>query len=301
MLLVAGASGHSGGWFIKKLISESYEGNIRCFIRSTSDIGFMRNSPLNIEFSKGDLNDLMFVEKALEGVQTVIHIAGISLSNNIVKACIKHKIEWAIFICTTGIFSKYKSASNGYIDSEKQIINSGINYTIIRPTMIYGSSMDRNIWKLINYIDQHKFFPVFGKGLNLMQPILARDLGEAIYLVLMNKDKCINQEYNIAGKYPISYNKLLMAIANQLNSKTIFLHIPYLLSYIAAHIYNFYKPDAIISVEQVMRMNEDKTFDFSGAEKDFGFSPVAFEDGISDEIDEYLYKSARLCNSNLYR
>ena len=123
MLLVTGSSGHSGKWFMNQLITDLYTGKVRCTVRPTSDIDFLRNSYLNIEFFKGDLNDLMFVEKALEGVQTVIHIAGISLSNNIVKACIKHKIEWAIFICTTGIFSKYKSASSEYIDSEKQIIN----------------------------------------------------------------------------------------------------------------------------------------------------------------------------------
>ena len=41
--------------------------------------------------------------------------------------------------------------------------------------------------------------------------------------------------------------------------------------------YNVFADSAKISVEQVMRMNEDKSFDYS-ALRDFVFSPVSFDE-----------------------
>lgn len=45
---------------------------------------------------------------------------------------------------------------------------------------------------------------------------------------------------------------------------------------------------AMISVEQVLRMNEDKVFSHEDASADFGYSPKGFEEGIRGEVEEYL-------------
>jgi hypothetical protein len=39
-----------------------------------------------------------------------------------------------------------------------------------------------------------------------------------------------------------------------------------------------------ISVEQVLRLREDKCFDHSAAREHFGFSPRSFADGVRDEV-----------------
>jgi hypothetical protein len=38
-----------------------------------------------------------------------------------------------------------------------------------------------------------------------------------------------------------------------------------------------------IKAEQVLRLNENKNFNYGEAERDFGFSPLSFEEGISLE------------------
>ena len=43
-----------------------------------------------------------------------------------------------------------------------------------------------------------------------------------------------------------------------------------------------------ISVEQVQRMTEDKIFSFEDANKDFGYSPMNFRDGLHREVDEFI-------------
>lgn len=295
MLLVTGITGHTGSWFLDRLIKENYQGKIRCLVRKTSNTEQLDHSGLNIEKIYGDLEDGKFIENSMVGVETVLHISSIHFSNNVVDAAIKNKVKWAILVHTTGRYSKYKSASREYINIEEGILKKRdkIGITILRPTMIYGSSQDRNMYRLVDYLYKHKFFPMFGEGNNLMQPVFARDLGYAYYDVLVNKDKTFNKEYNLSGKEPIKYIDLVKYVSEAVGRKNVIIKIPLWFSIISAKIYNAIDKNAIISVEQVLRMQEDKNFSYEAASRDFGYSPVAFHEGIKNEVAEYIHSRRR--------
>ena len=232
-------------------------------------------------------------ESALKGAHIVIHIAHISFSEKVIKTGIKEGIEWFICIHTTGRYSKFKSASKRYIEIEDNLLANYNNLTILRPTMIYGDQKDRNMWKLINYLNKNKFFPIFGSGRNLLQPVHSKDLGYAYLDVIKNKTKTFNQQYNLSGAEIIQYKRLLELISLQLNKRTIFIKIPIKLSLIIVYLLNkiptrlFKSP---IKVEQVKRMLEDKNFSNQKARIDFNFNPVSITKGISEEIKLYLEK-----------
>lgn len=289
MLFVTGITGHTGTWFVNRLVQEKYQGKIRCLVRKDSNTKFLQNSGLNIEFVTGDLGDIDFLVKSMEGVDTVLHIASIMYSENVIKAAITNEVDWAICVHTTGRFSKYKSASAEYIQIEDGILGqrNRISITVARPTMIYGSSRDANMWRLIKYLNGHKFFPMFGDGRNLMQPVHARDLGYAYYDILNHPDITKNKEYDLSGKEPIEYIQLVKTVSKQLGSKNIMVKIPFKISVWAAQVYNLIFPKkAIISVEQVLRLQEDKAFSYHLAQEDFGYSPIDFNSGIKEEINE---------------
>ena len=71
MLLITGATGHSGEWFIKMLISDKYDKRIRCTVRETSNTSYLDNSGLDIELVIGDLKDPVFANRARLLVQDV--------------------------------------------------------------------------------------------------------------------------------------------------------------------------------------------------------------------------------------
>jgi len=290
MILVTGITGHTGKWFLNRLIKENYQSKIRCLVRKNSDTQLIDNSQLNIEKVYGSLEDNEFLEAAMVGIKTIVHIASIIFSNNLINAAIKNSVEWAILVHTTGRYSKYKSASKEYMQIEDGILNkrNKIGITVLRPTMIYGSSKDRNMHKLINYLYSHKFFPLFGKGSNLMQPVHARDLGNAYYDVLMNKYITFNKEYNLSGRDPIKYIDLIKTVSGNIGRKNIIVKVPLRISITAVKIYNSLTKKALVSVEQIYRMQEDKDFKHDDAEQDFGYSPITFKEGIKEEIKEYL-------------
>ncbi|MEH6908007.1 NAD-dependent epimerase/dehydratase family protein [Neobacillus drentensis] len=294
MLYVTGITGHTGKWLLKRLIKENYLGKIRCVVRDTSDTTILDCTGLAIEKVYGSLDDAEFLEESMVGVETIVHISSILFSNNVIDAAIKNNVKWAILVHTTGRYSKYKSASEEYIQIEDGVLKKRdqIGITVLRPTMIYGSCGDRNMYKLVDYLYRHKFFPMFGHGGNLMQPVHARDLGNAYYDVLFNKDQTFNQEYNLSGKAPLPYIDIVRCVSKTLGRKNIFVKIPLSLSVTAAKIYNTVNKNAIISVEQVLRMQEDKDFNYIKAKLAFGYTPMSFEEGIKGEVDEYLAKKA---------
>lgn len=296
MLYITGITGHSGQWLFRRLEQEHYAGPIRLVMRKSKEEApekykLFENTALQLEFAVGDLTDKRFLQESLSGVDTVIHISSISLSSQLVDAAIEQGVNWCILVHTTGRFSKFKSASAGYIQIEDDILKlrDKINITVLRPTMIYGSSRDRNMYRLVSYLSKYKVFPVFGKGDNLMQPVHARDLGNAYYDVLCHKSSACNNEYDLSGKAPVRYIDILQTVSRCLNRRNWFIHIPMGLSLFAAKLYNgLFGKRAIISVEQVMRMNEDKAFSHEAATRDFGYDPLSFEEGIREEVDEFL-------------
>lgn len=295
MLYVTGITGHSGRWFCERLINEGYKGKIRCVVLEGTDTSFLGCTGLDLEIVVGDLNDQEFLNSTMTGCNTVLHIASIFYSRNVITAAVLNKLEWAILVHTTGRYSKYKSASAEYIAIEESVLKfkEKIGITVLRPTMIYGSSRDMNMFKLITFLHKIKFFPMFGDGKNLMQPVHSRDLGNAYYDVLVNRSKTYNKEYNLPGEYPMPYIELVKVVSNTLGRKNTIVKIPLWIAIPAAKCYNalFRKP--IISVEQVLRMQEDKAFGYEEAIKDFGYSPVSFEKGIIEEVNEYFEISGR--------
>jgi len=293
MLLITGITGHSGRYFLKELVKNKYEGSIRCIVRETSDTLLLDNSGLKIEKFVGDLDDQQFVDKATVGVDTVVHIGSIFYSVILMRAALKNNVKKAIIVHTTGIYSKYKSASEEYkkIESsiEKIINNSNkpIGLIYLRPTMIYGYLNDKNMVVFIKMADKLRLFPIISHGKNLLQPVNGRDLGKAYYQVL-SKPEIISGDYILSGEKPIAMVEMFKIISNNLGKKTIFISIPLRLGVFMASCLKLFTLGKVNYIEKVQRMGEDRNFSHDAASKDFGYKPMSFDDGIELEVKDYL-------------
>jgi nucleoside-diphosphate-sugar epimerase len=290
-LLVTGASGHSARYFFENLSAENYNKEIKCLVRKGSKVEHLKRYNLKLKLIEVDYNDVDDLKKSMKGSKTVLHTANITLSTNVIKAGAEVGIDWFICVHTTGRYSKFKSASAEYIEIEDRLINEHSNLTILRPTIIYGSSSDRNFWRLIKFINAYRFFPVFGSGKNLMQPVNADDLGSAYLKVLKNKSSCYGKQYNLSGRDQISYISILREIATGLDKKVFFVHLPMWLSLMGAYAGKIIMRSRFpITVEQVLRMKEDKIFSYENAKHDFGYTPMKFKHGILREVNELKLK-----------
>lgn len=296
MLLVTGITGHTGRYFLQELINNKYEGPIRCIVRKTSNTSLIDDSGLNIQKVIGDLEDKEFINRAVDGVDVVMHIYNIHHSPIVLQAAIKNKVKRVILVHTTGIYSRFKYASEGYKKIEEKISKLTkdpeclTSVTILRPSMIYGDLCDRNMSKFIKMVDKLRIMPVIDGGNGLIQPVNARDLGKAFFTVLMSPNETESNAYDLSGDKPIKLIDVFKLISKELNKKTTYISVPLSLGVIMARILKtltFGKSDYI---ERVQRMGEDRNYSHDKASCDFGFKPMTFEEGIKLEVQEYLMK-----------
>ncbi|MFD3155944.1 NAD-dependent epimerase/dehydratase family protein [Haloimpatiens sp. FM7330] len=292
MLLVTGITGHSGRYFLQELIKNKYEGTIRCIVRKTSDTSMIDSSGLKIEKVVGDIRDEEFLDRCMKGIDTIVHIVNIRHTPRIIKAAINNKVSRAICVHTTGIYSKFKVASEEYkiIDKElkEMIKGTDIRLTILQPTMIYGDLCDHNMSKFIKMVDRLRLFPVINHGKCLIQPVNARDLGKAYYKSLMMPKDKVKPIYNLSGEKPIAMIDAFKLISNNLGKKTVFISFPLWFGVFLARILKIVTIGKVDYIEKVQRMSEDRCFSHEDGKKDFGYNPESFETGISREVKEYL-------------
>lgn len=293
MLLVTGITGHTGNFFLKELIKQDYQKPIRFIVRETSDTTILYNCGLNIEIVYGDLNDLDFLTRSMQGIEAVLHIAGIQKSLNVIRAATLNMVQQVILVHTTGIFSKYKSASEEYLkieDEIKKIIEyeyPTIKLTILRPTMIYGDICDLNMSKFIRMVDYFRLFPIINNGENFIQPVNARDLGRAYFQVITTPAIKLKYEYIVSGDAPITMKNALKEISKALGKKITFISFPLWFGVALGKLLYYITNKKVDYIEKIQRMGEDRSFPHHDATKDFGFSPSSFQEGINREVLQY--------------
>jgi uncharacterized protein YbjT (DUF2867 family) len=287
--LVTGATGFTGSWTVPILLDRGFD--VSCFVRETSDVSVL---PIDqVQLAYGDLNDIASIKAALENMDVLVNIASIGFGHapNIVKAALACDIERAVFISTTAIFTTLDASSKAVrMKAEAIIRDSGLAYTILRPTMIYGSSRDRNICRLMKYLKRWPLLPVFGSGEYLQQPVYVADVAGAIVDVI-EEQKTIGKAYNISGGTVVTYNELIDTSAEMLGRNVMRLHLPSSPFIFALNLLEQLSVPVPLKGEQIQRLNENKNFSYEQASAGFGYQPCSLREGLTLEMREMGYLS----------
>lgn len=280
--LVTGGAGFTGSHLVPLLVRQGYE--VGCLLRKPDQAKMMEAAGAQVVW--GDLADKETLRKAMDGTEVLFNVASIGFGHapNIVATAREVGVERAIFISTTAIFTSLRTSSKLVrLAAEKTIAGSGLAWTILRPTMIYGTDRDRNMCRLVRYLAKWPVMVIVGPGTYLQQPIYVEDVARAM-LAAAEHPATVGQSYNIAGATPLSFNQVVDTVCEALGRRVAKLHLParpLLAGLNAVECSGLHFP---IKTEQIMRLNEDKAFDYSAASRDFGFTPLDFDQGIAREV-----------------
>ena len=283
-VFVTGGTGFTGSHVVPLLLKNGYE--VRCLYRPQSDRSGL--SRPEVEWALGDVSNPQALSASMQGTEALVNIAslGFGHADSIIRATQAARIQRAIFVSTTAIFTQLNAKSKKVrLAAEVAVETSGLQYTILRPTMIYGSPRDRNMWRLIRFMFYSPIVPIFGDGNYLQQPIYVGDVAQAILSCLCN-DQTIGKSYNIAGKVPLTYNQVIDTIAGQLRKRVWKVHIPSMPVVSLLKFFERFHVPFPIKAEQVLRLNENKDFSYAEAQRDFGFRPSTFAEGIGMEVSK---------------
>ena len=290
MILLIGATGFLGPVVLEKLLEKKH--SVKCLVRPDSsrikleEVANRKNRELS--FSTGTLQSEDSIFNSIKDVNAVIYLVDLKntyLVKNFLQAARRTSLKRVVFISSTTVLLPMKNkVKESKINSENLIKKSNLDYTILRPTMIYGSEDDENFSKMIRFIKMRGFFITFGSGENLIQPIHIEDVADAAVNVLENS-KTYKKTYEICGKEPLKYNQMLKIVRNKMKKQFIIIKLPISLSKFLVSIYSKISKNPALTPDQIERMGIDKSYSYKQAEADFNFSPISFENGIEKLIN----------------
>lgn len=210
MILVTGGTGFIGQALMRQLFESGRD--LRVLIRPS------RRSPrlpkgLPIDVAVVSLSDERAIRAALKGVDVIFHLAGaesqgrnanllavdVEGTQNLVRTAVDAGVKRIITVSHIGANSSsgypvFKAKGIG----EEHIRHSGIAYTIIRTSLVFGPD-DHFTTSLARLLQTAPFFfPLPGSTRTVVQPLWVEDLVTVLIWSLDN-DATLNRTYEIGG------------------------------------------------------------------------------------------------------
>lgn len=191
-----------------------------------------------------------------------------------------------VALSSTSRFTKSESSDeaeralvNRLVDGERLLRNwaesRGVEWVILRPTLIYGLGRDRNISTVARFVRRFGFFPVLGLAAGLRQPLHAGDLATACVAALRSP-AAANRAYNLSGGETLTYREMIRRICAACGSPPRTPAVPLWLFRAVVALSRCGLRRRQFSVGMAERMNADLVFDHFPASADLGFAPRPF-------------------------
>lgn len=277
--LVTGATNQIGRFLLPRLQAHGFT------ITAISRQSLSSNTP-NLLWQQADL---LNTSLSLNSFHLLFHIAPLPLLPPLLAhlpndSVLKRVIAFSSTSCFTKSQSsdpKERAIATQLTEAETALITvcqaRNIEWTLFRPTLIYGCGMDKNVTTIAQFIRRYRFFPLLGQGTGLRQPVHADDLAAACIQASLSP-ATINKAYNLSGGQTLSYRDMVKSIFCHLDKKPRIISIPLPILKLLILIFQRLPQYAYLSTTMITRMNQDLCFDHSEAYQDFGYIPRTFSD-----------------------
>lgn len=282
--VVTGGTGFTGERVVGQLAALGCPTTV--VARRSSDVRLVRS--LGASVALGDLDDRGSLVDAFMGHDTLLHVASMGFGQvpGIIAAARSAGVRRAVFVSTTAVLTALPVRSRPIrIAAESAVRESGLDWTIIRPTMIYGSGRDRNMSRLLRHLRAWRAVPLLGGGTALQQPVHVDDVASTIVQAAL-RPAASRREYNVSGAEPLTLRELVLQAGRAVGVRPMMVPLPCMPVSWGLRVIEALGARLPIGSEQVLRVVEDKSFDHSAAASDLAFAPRRFAVGILQEAEE---------------
>jgi len=161
---------------------------------------------------------------------------------------------------------------------------------LLRPTLIYGCGLDRNISLLARLGNRSGFIPLAGKADGLRQPVHADDLAR-LAVDALEAEVALDLESPACGGSTLSYREMVEKVAASCPGRVRLLTLPPGLLAGAVRALSWLPPWSGLNAEMVRRQNRDLVFDDSALREALKYDPRPFQPTSADfQVPEYAKK-----------
>lgn len=287
MILVTGGTGFVGGNLARELVSGSR--TVRCLARHPE-----RAPAPGCQPAAGDVTSISAVLKAMTPeVEAVVNLVGILAESrgatyravhvegtrNVVDACKRMGISRLIHMSALGARPDAPSEYHRTKwEAEEIVRGSGLEYTIFRPSVIFGRE-DRftNVFAKAMRHSPVVFVP--GSGRNRMQPVFVKDVAMAFAGSLEMKGT-VGRTLEVAGPETLTLDEVIDKIGDAAGKRPGKVHVPMPAMNLGAFFVErlFSKPP--FSRESLKMLLEDNAASVNSLVEVFRMKPVSLSDGM---------------------
>jgi len=164
--------------------------------------------------------------------------------------------------------------------AEEYLRKSGLNYTIFRPSIIFGPN-DEFINTFIRIIKISPFIPVIKGG--KLQPIYVGDVARC-FIQALNNPKTDGKTFELGGTKKLTLEEIIKALLRVLNVERVLIPIPSFLMYPPAYLFQKVLRNPPLTLDQLIMLEEENACDMKEVQIIFSFSPLPLEEGLTQYL-----------------
>ncbi len=232
----------------------------------------------------------------MDGVQTVVHSAALMPPNDPARlrsvnvdgtrmllglARAGGASRFIYLSAVSAIYPIQNAYGKSKADAEALVASSGLDFTILRLTMLYGAGGGLHFAKLVGLIERIPlFFPVLGPGRARLQPVYVDDAVRAVEIALASP-AAVGRTLDVSGASVVTFNELVDAVSAAMGRRHVRVHAPLWLCRIAAAASERLMPGSFLSRDAIVGLTQDATLDHSALVREFGWQPLDLASGLA--------------------
>ena len=292
-VLVTGGTGFTGKALVRRLLDEGHK---VVALDYKEGLKTQELREWGAEVIIGSVVDKEVVEKSIEGIDIIFHLAAafreLNVANdyyytvnvegtkNVLESAFSHKVKKFIYCSTCGV--------HGNIVNE--YYKKGMKTVILRPAAIYGPGDPERFFMIFKRVAKGSF-PMFGSGKTFYHPLYIDNLVDA-FILAMDENKGVGQAYLIADEKYLEIKDLVKRVGKALDINVKIKHYPILPVMIAGHIAEkVCKPFKItppIFPRRVDWFRQNRAFKIDKAKEELGYNPkIGIDEGLRKTAEWY--------------
>jgi len=248
------------------------------------------------EIVEGDLQNPPSLERACQDVDLVYHLAAVILSPdpqvfarvnrdgtaNVVQAAVAAGVGHLVYVSSASVvYPRRTRYAQSKLEAEEIVKRaSGLQYTIVRPTLVYDEQGGQEFRLFLDYLRRFPVVPFVGPGRARKRPVFSGDVVEGLARIAGNP-RTHGKTYNLSGGEAIAIGELARLMLQHHGLHKPFLHLPVPLCRAVAAGMGVVLDDPPLNHYTIAGMINDADLDPAEAVRDLGYAPRGVRAGFA--------------------
>ena len=292
MIFLTGASGYIGMRVGAYFAGKSRR--LRCLV--LPDDGDDPGNRFPTQVVRGDLTSLDSFAAYGDGINAIVHAAAamppasasriravnVGGTANLIAFAKLWRIRRFVYFSAAPPFpGEHDAYAASKVEAERLVIESGLDYTILRLAMVYGPGGAAPFRRLVARVKHIPLvYPLAGGGRTRLQPVYIGDVVAAVQLVLAN-GVATRKTYNVSGGTTVTMRELVGLIAAAERVRRLRVPLPLALCRAASRTLSTLLPAAVFTPDALLGLAEDADLDHARFHEECGYAPLSLEQGFA--------------------